>query len=239
MRNHYRVSFGLTPQSHYDERGEPIKGGFHTYPEITAAGLWPPRSDLARAAIEVQSAYAGTSHKILSQFLAHEMHTHQKQGWGLGFEREKIGDKPRFGHLGVDEGFIATLQAYRDMEQGIVIMTNGRQGERLITEILRAVAREYSWPDFHPVEHTLVRIDPATLSSFTGSYALPNPDGDDKLTVTLQNKHLYITGSYREGSIYHFGISDRWNYCRTPHSSSSLGPLEPRPFVSGKMVKAR
>lgn len=192
----------------YDAKGEPIRGGFHTYPEMAAAGLWTTPSDLARAAMEVQREYTGTSHKVLSPSMAHEMLTHQKDNWGLGFELEQLGGTPRYWHFGVNAGFIATLQAYRDMDQGIAIMTNGQQGEQLITEILRAVAREYGWADFHPVEHTLVKIDPATLSSFIGSYALPNPDGDDKLTVTLQNNHLYINGSYSVGSTYHFEISE-------------------------------
>jgi CubicO group peptidase (beta-lactamase class C family) len=192
----------------YNERGEPTKGGFHTYPEMAAGGLWTTPSDLARAAMEVQREYAGTSHKILSHSMAHEMLTHQKETWGLGFELEKLGATPRFGHFGVNEGFVATLQTYRDMGQGVTIMTNGRQGEHLITEILRAVAHEYGWPDFHPVEHTLVTIDPSTLSSFTGNYALPDPDGEDKLTVTLRNNRLYIIGSYSVGSTYHFGISE-------------------------------
>jgi hypothetical protein len=119
-----------------------------------------------------------------------------------------LGGTPRFGHFGVNAGFIAALQAYRDTDQGIAIMTNGQQGEQLITEILRAVAREYGWADFHPVEHTLVRIDMTTLSSFIGSYALPNPDGDDKFSVTLRNDHLYMSGSYSVGSTYHFEISE-------------------------------
>jgi hypothetical protein len=173
---------------------------------MAAAGLWTTASDLARAAIEVQREYAGTSHKILSQSMAREMLTHQKETWGLGFELEQTGHTPRFGHFGVNDGFVATLQAYRDMAQGIVIMTNGRQGEKLITEILRAVALEYGWNDFHPFERTLVGIDPTTLPSFTGKYSLPNPDGDDQLTVTARNNRLYLTGSYSVGSTYHFEI---------------------------------
>lgn len=192
----------------YDAKGEPIRGGFHIYPTMAAGGLWTTPSDLARAAMEVRREYAGTSHKVLSRSMAREMLTHQKDRWGLGFELEQLGGTPRFGHFGVNAGFIATLQAYRDMEQGIAIMTNGQQGEQLITEILRAVAREYGWADFHPAEHTLVKIDPATLSPFIGSYELPNPDGDDKLTVTLQNNRLYIKGSYSVGSTYHFEISE-------------------------------
>jgi CubicO group peptidase (beta-lactamase class C family) len=192
----------------YDAKGEPIRFGFHTYPEMAAGGLWSTPSDLARAVMEVQREYAGTSRKVLSQSMAHEMLTHQKDNWGLGFELEQPGGTPRFGHFGVSAGFVSTLQAYRDTDQGIAIMTNGQQGEQLITEILRAVAREYGWPDFHPVERALIRIDPATLSAFIGSYALPNSDGGDKFTVTLHNSHLYIAGSYSVGSIYHFEISE-------------------------------
>jgi hypothetical protein len=40
------------------------------------------------------------------------------------------------------------LQAYGDGGSGIVIMTNGQGGEKLITEIQRTVAHEYGWPEF-------------------------------------------------------------------------------------------
>ena len=132
----------------YGPNGEPLPGGFHVIPEMAAGGLWSTPSDLARAAIEVQRDYAGTSNKVLSQALAKEMLTHQKDNWGLGFELEKPGATPRFDHFGVNRGFVSVLEAYRDKGQGIVIMTNGQQGEKLITEILRAVAHEYVWPDF-------------------------------------------------------------------------------------------
>jgi hypothetical protein len=85
---------------------------------MAAAGLWTTPSDLARAAMEVQREYAGTSDKVLSQSMAHEMLTHQKDHWGLGFELEPLDDTPRFGHFGVNAGFISTLQAYRDTGQG-------------------------------------------------------------------------------------------------------------------------
>jgi hypothetical protein len=140
--------------------------------------------------------------------MAHEMLTPQKENWGLGWELSRIGDTPRFDHYGVNRGFVSVLQAYRDMGQGIVIMTNGSQGEQLINEILRAVAREYGWPNFRPDEHMLIKIDPASLTSFTGTYVLRNQDGDDKLTVTSQQSHLYLTGSYTVGSTYHFGLSE-------------------------------
>ena len=93
--------------------------------------------------------------------MGHEMLTRQKDNWGLGFELSKPEMTPRFDHFGVNAGFVSVLQAYRDGGSGIVIMTNGQDGEKLITEILRAVAHEYGWPDFKPAEHILAKLDPA------------------------------------------------------------------------------
>jgi CubicO group peptidase (beta-lactamase class C family) len=206
----------------HDENGVPLKEGFHTYPEMAAGGLWTTPSDLALAAIEMQKEYAGTSREILSPSMAREMLTRQIGSRGLGFELEKTGSAPRFGHYGVSAGYVATLQAYRDTGQGIAIMTNGRQGESLIKEILRAVAREYNWPDFQPVEHALVKVDSTTLSSFIGAYLFPYPDGDDKLSIAMKNGHLYVNGSYSVGSTYHF----------TFHEPAELLPEAPHQFFT-------
>jgi CubicO group peptidase (beta-lactamase class C family) len=62
----------------YRDNGEPVKGGWHTYPEMAPAGLWTTPSDLAQMAIEVQNEYVGKSDKILSQQMVREMLTRQK-----------------------------------------------------------------------------------------------------------------------------------------------------------------
>jgi hypothetical protein len=139
--------------------------------------------------------------------MAHEMLTRQKDNWGLGFELSKPEMTPRFDHFGVNAGFVSVLQAYRDGGSGIVIMTNGQDGEKLITEILRAVAHEYGWPDFKPSEHVLAKLDPATAPKLAGTYVLPDPDGQDKLIVTVRDGRPYLSGSYSIGSTYHFTIA--------------------------------
>jgi CubicO group peptidase (beta-lactamase class C family) len=40
----------------YDANGDPVPGGFHVYPEMAAGGLWSTPSDLALAAIEMQTS---------------------------------------------------------------------------------------------------------------------------------------------------------------------------------------
>jgi len=67
-------------------------------------------------------------------------------------------------------------------------MTNSDGGEFLIQELLRAVAKEYSWPDSKPVEHTVAKIDLAILRAYTGIYEESNAG---KITVSMKNNTLY------------------------------------------------
>ena len=175
----------------YRPDGTPVKGGWHTYPEIIPAGLWSTPSDLALMAMEVQKEYAGKSNKILSSQMIHEMLSHQKDDWGLGFALERPGHKLRFSHGGSNEGFRCTLQAYTESPgQGIVIMTNGDQGWNLLNEILRAVSAEYGWPDFKTEEHTLAKLDTSQLAGLPGKY-----EGETEASstsVSANAGHLYV-----------------------------------------------
>jgi CubicO group peptidase (beta-lactamase class C family) len=173
----------------YGDDGEPVKGGWQIYPEMAPAGLWSTPSDIARMAIEVQNEYVGKSNKILSQQMAREMLTHQKDDWGLGFALESPGHKARFAHGGQNAGYRCDLEAYAEMGPGLAVMTNSDDGEFLIQELLRAVAKEYSWPDFQPVERTVAKIDPAILGAYAGTYENPNAG---KLTVSVKNGALYV-----------------------------------------------
>jgi CubicO group peptidase (beta-lactamase class C family) len=175
----------------YREDGKPVKSGWHTYPEIIPAGLWTTPSDIARMAIEVQNEYSGKSNKLLSSEMMHQMLTHQKDDWGLGFALETPGHKLRFSHGGSNEGFRCTLQAYTEAPgQGIVIMTNGDQGWNLLNEILRAVSKEYGWPDFQPQEHTLASLGSSQLSVYSGRYEVAG--ATMPTLVMLKGAHLYV-----------------------------------------------
>ena len=175
--------------SAYGANGEPLPGGWHTYPELGPACLWTTASDLARLAIEVQNEYAGKSKRIVSPEMMRQMLTRQKDDWGLGFRLETPGQARRFSHGGSNEGYRCRLEAYIDSGQGFVIMTNSDNGEQLEEEVLRAVAKEYNWPDFQPVERVLVKIDPVLLANYAGTYEEPNVG---KVTVTLNLGKLYL-----------------------------------------------
>lgn len=173
----------------YRANGDPVKGGAHTYPEMAPAGLWTTPSDLARMAMEVQNEYQGKSSRILNQSMAKQMLTPQLGTSGLGFGLQDAGRTAHFGHGGSNEGFRCNLDTYTGSGQGFAVMTNSDNGGQLIEEILRAVAQEYAWPDYRPVEHAAVKINPELFQPYVGTYEVP---GTGKLTVTLKSFRLYI-----------------------------------------------
>ena len=59
----------LTATGHTMDR-KPVKGRWHIYPEMAAAGLWTTPSDLVRFAIGVEEAVRGRSGKTLSPAMA-------------------------------------------------------------------------------------------------------------------------------------------------------------------------
>ena len=72
--------------------GKPLKGRFHTYPEMAAAGLWTTPTDLALLAVELQNSLAGKSNKIISQEMAKQMMSRQFGEWGWGHS-SKCGER--------------------------------------------------------------------------------------------------------------------------------------------------
>jgi len=153
-------------------KGRPLPGRWHVYPEMAAAGLWTNPSELARAGIELQRALRGGQATLLSTATVQAMLTPgaASDEVGLGVFLEGKGSAVRFGHGGWDEGFVARWTFYKERGQGAVVMVNSNEGAPLIDEILRAVAREYAWPDYFPSDQP-ASVAPAALDTYVGSYA--------------------------------------------------------------------
>jgi CubicO group peptidase (beta-lactamase class C family) len=166
-----------TATGHYPDRTT-VKGRWHVYPEMAAAGLWTTPSDLARFAIEVQRTYTGQSHKVISTQMAHQMLTDQRDGDGLGVFLQGTGPTLRFGHNGRDEGFDAMMTAYASSGQGAVIMINANDDSHMVDRILRFLSQKYHWPDA-PVDAPssgarVASVAPALLTGFAGRYEFHN-----------------------------------------------------------------
>ncbi len=152
--------------------GKEMIGKWFVLPELAPDGLWTTPTDLARLLIEVQKARLGKSNKILSTTSINQMLTPQMENVALGWLVDGKGDSARFGFGGSNVGYKSRMLAYVNSGRGVVVMTNGENGAELTTEILRSVAAEYGWPDFHPREKVVVKVDPAIYDAYVGEYEI-------------------------------------------------------------------
>jgi len=170
---------------------QPVKGRWHVYPEMAAAGLWTTPSDLARFAIEVQDAYAGRSSKVISQATARRMLTVEKQGVGLGLFLQGTGPTLLFNHGGRDEGFDASLNALAESGQGVAVMINANDNSNMMNRIVGFIARKYKWPalvsTYVPPAGMPVEAD--VLRAVAGRYEFTN---NNMLTLGAVNGRLFV-----------------------------------------------
>ncbi|MGE0101110.1 MAG: serine hydrolase [Blastocatellales bacterium] len=154
--------------------GEPIKGAWHTYPEMAAAGLWTTPNDLAKFAVSIINGVNGKKNGVLSPAMTRQMISKAfgQYGLGLGLTFGPDGRTLSFGHGGANEGFRCNMVAFPESGKGAVVMTNGDRGGALASEILRAIAVEYDWPERKPVTRNTVSVAPAILNKYVGKYDL-------------------------------------------------------------------
>ncbi|QMW03305.1 serine hydrolase [Spirosoma foliorum] len=179
-----------TATGHYGDRNL-VKGRWHIYPEMAAAGLWTTPSDLARFAIGIQSSFAGKPGSVLSKSMTQQMLTDQKDKDGLGVFLEGEGSTMRFGHNGRDEGFDAFMTAGAETGQGLVIMINANDNSRMMGLITEEVAKQYHWPDYKSrvaTKRIAVPVDAKVLTAYEGRYELNN---NQMITFAASKDRLY------------------------------------------------
>jgi len=128
----------------HDRDGAPIKGLWHILPEQAAGGLWTTPTDLALFMIALWKSYQGQSKPILNRNLAREMLSRQIDEFGLGLSLPRAGVF-RFQHSGGNTGYRCFMVLSVTNPEGVVIMTNGDNGEDVIWEIFEAIAEAYGW----------------------------------------------------------------------------------------------
>ncbi len=144
-----RVSLAATG---YYAKGKVVRGRWHVYPEMAAAGLWTTASDLARFAISIQEGLAGKSNPVISQAMTREMLTVQQGSSGLGLGLDGSGRSLRFHHGGRNEGFDALWVACAESGQGVVVMINANDDSGALKRIVEAVSKAHHWPEPHGTE---------------------------------------------------------------------------------------
>jgi CubicO group peptidase (beta-lactamase class C family) len=136
----------------YDENGNVIEGGPHTYPEMAVAGLWTTPSDLALFALAIQDALARKPGAIVSPMMAHEMLQPVRGNYGLGFVIDGNGANRYFSHPGANPGFLSFFFAY-EKGDGVVLMANSQYSKALMLEVILALAKQNGWTEF-PIDES-------------------------------------------------------------------------------------
>ena len=153
--------------------GAPVPGGFHTYAEMAAAGLWTTPSDLVRWALALQAANDGRPSRLMSQTSARRMLTPGLGSWGLGVQIDGVGgpaDALRFSHAGDDEGFNDYLTGYMTGGRAIAVMTNSNDGLPVAMELVAAIARHYGWAGYAPRVITPAALSDERRAELVGRY---------------------------------------------------------------------
>jgi hypothetical protein len=183
---------------------------------MAAAGLWTTPTDLARFAIEIQQTLAGRGHGVVSQAMARQYVTEQKNGYGLGVGVRGTGATLRFSHGGRDEGFDAFFGAGAESGDGVVIMMNANDNSPMQPRISDYVARLWGFagvPATRPAPAAIVaaRIDPSRLAAYAGYYEVgennmiglagnPEISGMQMLVDGRPSENLLAMDSVRFGS---------------------------------------
>jgi CubicO group peptidase (beta-lactamase class C family) len=176
----------------HDTAGVPIKGKYHTYPEMSAAGLWTTPSDLATLAIELQSTHLSQSAKVVTPASFAQMLTVQKAPFGIGYAIAGKGPTLEFDHDGSDEGFLSSFVAFAERGQGVAIMTNGDRGGDLMVELLTSVAAEYEWVNHQQDIRTAVAVGSQTMTSLAGRYRSTDKQQPLIATVSYEGDKLFV-----------------------------------------------
>lgn len=188
--------YRLTPPGSYalghGVDGKPIPGGVHTYPEQAAAGLWTTPSDLARFGLALSAAYRGEVGGPLTPATVRTMLTPVNDDYGLGPGVSGQGEAFAVSHGGSNEGFRAFWVIHPMTGDGVVVMTNGEAGDRVMMEIVRAVATVYGWPDFAPAAYQSVALAPQVMAAREGGWSVDVDGQHIVFTIRRQDSRLAI-----------------------------------------------
>lgn len=193
----------------YYQNENPVKGNYHVYPEMAAAGLWTTPSDLARYIIDCQLTLSGKKGRVLSpEIMRKRMTPYIEKNIALGVFIEKKGEQNWFNHNGGNEAFLCTYWGSMEGGKGVVIMING-ENFSVISELLNSVATVYQWDGFFKPEfRKTVSVPRDTLIQYIGNFQLMN----DTLTLSMCGDNLCIRQNGQPSTGYQLYFSDNSHF---------------------------
>ncbi|WP_223650093.1 class A beta-lactamase-related serine hydrolase [Hymenobacter psoromatis] len=192
----------------YGLDGAAVAGRWHTYPEMSPAGLWTTAADLARFPIEVQRTLQGKSHRVLSPAMAATWLTPVLTDYAApGPFVRQYGDQKQdiyFEHSGWNEGFSSQFVAHRDKGYGVVVLTNANQ-PLFVNEVIRAVAETYQWANYSSPRYQRQPLTAADTVPLNGRYRAGPLEA---LQVVGHGAHLFLK-EVAEDPVELFKVADQ------------------------------
>jgi CubicO group peptidase (beta-lactamase class C family) len=130
----------------HDLMGRALVGGWRTYPELCAAGLWSTPSDLSRflQTVQMRLHRPGPEREAVRAMLTPEAALESSGGpagfdaVGMGFFlKTERGTTTWFGHDGSNAGYRCHMLASARDDRSLVVMTNGDGGGRVLAHVLQ------------------------------------------------------------------------------------------------------
>ncbi|MEM9531083.1 MAG: serine hydrolase domain-containing protein [Pseudomonadota bacterium] len=132
----------------HDRRGRPtaLPRGWEAMPEMAASGLWTSARDLGAFVVALLNS-ANRDDGFLPRALVQDMMTRVPQSWhGLGPRLNGEGETRVFHHGGSNNSYRAWIEGHLGAGSGMVILTNGTNGNALYSEIRYAAEESLDWP---------------------------------------------------------------------------------------------
>ncbi len=192
----------------YDKKGKIYKEQWRNYPETAAAGLWTTPSDLAQYCFYIQRINTGTIDGIFSKEMIDQVLSPGKNNWGLGVSLQGEGDSLRFGHGGKNAGFTNDLMAFAFKEDAVIIMTNGDNGNVLISDITRAVSTYYEWNLNNYIYAKPIELSKKELKKYTGHYELKMGNRTAQIVAKIKRRQIVLSSKQLPGDLRLTPISE-------------------------------
>lgn len=184
--------------------GKPHPDGWLVHPELAAAGLWTTPSDLAKFCVAIENGYHENSSALLSKKMVDNMLAPVKN-WGLGVGLRGENDKTYFFHGGANPGSFKCLMVdFFKKRTGLVVMTNGENGDKVHDDILRSFDNFFGLNSFNPKYIKPIQLTDEQLAKLTGKYQYREMGEyflevliDDSKRIVLydpndETKHTYV-----------------------------------------------
>lgn len=183
----------------HDANGQPVTmpQERQAMPQIAASGLWTTPSDYAKLMIALYEAWKAKPGAFLKDVTAHEMMTEVAGSRvGLGPFLTGSGMDRRFYHSGANDSYRAWMEMNLETGNGVVIFTNGTNGNRLWPEIQRAVATVEKWHNIDAVELPHTTLSMPDLIERAGTYVVKPDNG--WLSQRLQTESAVVAFDIRQ-----------------------------------------